>query len=243
MRRTAAVTVLHVLTDGGASLLPAAPSRAQDQKQDQKPAAAAAPAAPAAETAEPKITAPGAEGDYLRTMHQGIHYRFAVKFIEGIAAKQPRTDPLNKPGLTTQVFFGVRWDGSVSEVVVADKSGVEAFDQAAVAAVRGDSVRYAPPPPELFGDDGVAHFRWVFARDHHLCGEGAVRRLEAPLAEALPRLFIQGRLKEAMLRAARDQRAGSPNAMSTFALAWLERPQADPVTDAHAAAALLRYGD
>jgi hypothetical protein len=31
--------------------------------------------------------------------------------------------------------------------------------------------------------------------------------------------------------------------MSTFALAWLERPQADPATDARAAAALLRYGD
>ncbi|HXT99753.1 MAG TPA: HEAT repeat domain-containing protein, partial [Polyangia bacterium] len=90
---------------------------------------------------------------------------------------------------------------------------------------------------------GVAHFRWVFARDHHLCSDGSVRRVEAPLAEALPRLFVQGRIKEAMLRAARDARAGSANAVATFALAWLERPQADPGTDARAAAALLRYGD
>jgi hypothetical protein len=237
MRRIAAVTVLQVLSVGAATLLPGSAARAAEPS----PAPAAAPLP--AEAAEPKITVPGAEGDYLRTMHQGIHYRFAIKFIEGIAAKQPKTDPLNKPGLMAQVYFGVRWDGSVAEAVVADKSGVEAFDQAAVAAIRTDGVRYAPPPPELFGDDGVAHFRWVFARDHRLCGEGAVRRLEAPLAEALPRLFVQGRLKEAMLRAARDQQAGSPNAMSTFALAWLERPQADHVTDAHAAAALLRYGD
>ena len=61
--------------------------------------------------------------------------------------------------------------------------------------------------------------------------------------EALPRLFVQGRIKEALLRAARDARAGSGDAIGTFALAWLERPQADPATDARAAAALLRYGD
>ena len=72
------------------------------------------------------------------------------------------------------------------------------------SAVEGD--RYPPPPAELFGDDGVAHFRWVFARNHDLCGDGAVRRVEAPLAQALPRLFVQGRIKEALLRAARDAR-------------------------------------
>jgi hypothetical protein len=239
MRRIAAVTALQILSVGAATSWPARASWAADQA----PAATRPPAAPAGAEGEAKITAPGAEGDYLRTLHRGIHYRFAMTFISGIAAKQPPTDPLNKPGLAAEVFFGVRWDGSVSDVVVGDKSGVPAFDQAAVAAVRGDNVRYPPPPPELFGDDGVAHFRWVFARDHRLCGEGSVRRLEAPLAEALPRLFVQGRIKEAMLRAARDQRAGTTNAMETFALAWLARPQVDRATDAHAAAALLRFGD
>ena len=58
-----------------------------------------------------------------------------------------------------------------------------------------------------------------------LCGEGAVRRVEAPLAEALPRLFVQGRIKEALLRAARDSHSGSSDAIGTFAQAWLERPQ------------------
>jgi hypothetical protein len=196
-----------------------------------------------AAAAEPKITTPGAEGDYLRTLHQRIHFRFAYRFIDGVAAKRPATDPLNRQDLRAEVFFGIRWDGSVSDAVVTEKSGVDAFDQAAVTAVRLDGDRYPPPPAELFGDDGVAHFRWVFARNHNLCGDGSVRRIEAPLAQALPRLFVQGRLKEAMLRAARESRAGSSTAMSTFALAWLERPQADPATDARAAAALLRYGD
>jgi len=230
---------IRTLLIGLAALLPPATAAAADPPA---PAPAASPpAAPPA--AEPKITVPGAEGDYLRALHQLIHFRYAIKFIDGIAAKQPPHDPLNKPGLRAQVYFGIRWDGSVSDAVIADKSGVPAFDQAVIAAVRGETSKYSPPPPELFGDDGVAHFRWVFSRDHNLCGEGAVRRLEAPLAEALPSLFVQGRLREALLRAARDARAGTSDGIGIFAQAWLERPQPDPATDARAAAALLRYGD
>ena len=157
------------------------------------PAPAAAPAP--AETGEPKITVPGAEGDYLRTLHGRIHFRFATRFIEDVAAKRPATDPLNRPGLRAEIHFGIRWDGSVSDAVVDEKSGVPAFDQAALAAVKSDTGRYPPPPPELFGDDGVAHFRWTFARNPTLCGDGSVRRVEEPHAEALPRLFVQGRVK------------------------------------------------
>jgi len=208
------------------------------------PQAAVIAADPApVEAGEPKITVPGTEGDYLRTLHTRIHFRFANRFIEDVAAKRPATDPLNQPGLRAEIHFGVRWDGSVSDAVVEEKSGVPAFDQGALAAVKTDTSRYPPPPPELFGDDGVAHFRWTFARNQNLCGEGSVRRVEAPLAKALPLLFVQGRVKEALLRAARDSRAGSSDAMATFALAWLERPQTDPMTDARAAAALLRFGD
>jgi hypothetical protein len=203
---------------------------------------AADPAPAEVPAGEPKITVPGAEGDYLRTLHSRIHVRYTSRFIDDLA-KRPATDPLNQPGLRAEIHFGVRWDGSVSDAVVDQKSGVEAFDKAALAAVRVDGSRYPPPPPELFGDDGVAHFRWVFARNGNLCGEGAVRRVEAPLAQALPRLFVQGRIKEALLRAARESRGGASDAMGTFALAWLERPQTDPMTDARAAAALLRYGD
>src|SRR4029079_17812318 len=154
------------------------------------PTAAAPPSTviPAASPGEPKITIPGPEGDYLRNLHTRIHFRFANRFIEDVAAKQPPTDPLNRPGLRAEILFGVRWDGSVSDAMVAAKSGVDAFDKAALEAVKVDAIRYSPPPAELFGDDGVAHFRWVFARDHHLCGEGSVRRIEAPLAEALPQL-------------------------------------------------------
>jgi hypothetical protein len=233
----------------GAAFVPNAIAVAADPLPSPSPAPAGAPvaapppAAPAAAPREPQITVPGAEGDYLRALHSRIHFRFATGFIAGVAAKKPPNDPLNQPGLRTEIYFGVRWDGSVSDVLVNQKSGVEAFDKAAVAALRDEHARFSPPPADLYGDDGIAHFRWVFARNHDLCGEGSVRRVEAPLAQALPQLFVQSRIKEALLRAARDARAGSTDAIGVFALAWLQRPQPDPLTDARAAGALLRYGD
>ena len=99
------------------------------------------------------------------------------------------------------------------------------------------------PPVETYGDDGIAHLRWIFARDHRLCGLAEVRRFEAPLKEALPRLFFQGRTKEALLRAARYSRGGDPTAMaSSRAPTWRAR-SADPALDARAGAALVRAGD
>jgi HEAT repeat protein len=232
----------HMLLLAGVLLLLPTGARAQQQAPARPPAPATAPVAAPPADAEPKITATGVEGDYLRSLHTRIHWRFGNKFIEEVA-KRPKTDPLNNAALRAEVNFGIRWDGTVTDAIVTEKSGLPAFDQAAVAAVRGDNAKYPVPPVELFGDDGVAHFTWQFARDKNLCGVGAVRRIEAPLAEALPRLFVQSRFKEALLRAARDTRAGSPNAMSTFAVAWLQRPQADPISEARAAAALYRHGD
>jgi hypothetical protein len=192
---------------------------------------------------EPPITATGAAGDYLRAMHRSIHFRWANMFIEDVAAKRPATDSLNNPALETEILFTVRWDGSAAEVTVTHGSGVAAFDEAAVNAVRGGTVHFPVPPIDVYGDDGVAHFRWIFARDARLCSGGEVRRVEAPLAEALPRLFIQGRVKEALLRVARYTQNGDTAAMSTFARAWLARPQQDLALDARAAAALAHAGD
>jgi TonB family protein len=194
------------------------------------------------EDAEPAITTPGVEGDYLRALHVRIHFRWMHNFIESVALMRPAADPINNPKLTAEVLFTVRWDGSPAEVTLSKSSGQKAFDQAALAAVRGDSP-YPVPPLALFGDDGVAHFRWVFARDHRLCSEGELRRREDPLEEALPRLFIQGRIKEALLRVTRYMDAGDVNAMAVFARTWLQRPLTDRAADAAAAAALARVGD
>jgi TonB family protein len=196
----------------------------------------------AAPSPEPPITATGAEGDYLRALHRDIHFRWANLFIEDVAAKRPPADPLNNMSLQAEILFTVRWDGSPAEVTVGQSSGVAAFDEAAIKAVKGQ--RLLPVPPiDVYGDDGVAHFRWILARDARLCSGGEVRRVEAPLADALPRLFYQRRIKEALLRVARYTRSGDASAMSTFARAWLVRPQLDPALDARAAAALAHVGD
>jgi hypothetical protein len=87
------------------------------------------------------------------------------------------------------------------------------------------------------------HLRWGFARDHRLCSDGELRRIEDRLELALPRLFIQGRFKEALSRVQRAMDRGDGDAMSIFARAWLARPLADRVADLNAAAALARVGD
>ncbi|HXJ18808.1 MAG TPA: TonB C-terminal domain-containing protein [Polyangia bacterium] len=203
--------------------------------------AGAAEPAPATGDDEPPITTPGAEGDYLREMHRLIHYRWANQFIKGVADKRPAGDPLNR-AKDAELLFVVRWDGSLGEITVSETSGVPEFDAAAVAAIKVQG-RFPVPPVDIYGDDGVAHFRWVFARGPRLCSGGEVRHVEAPLAEALPRLFYQGRIKEALLRATRYTRKGDAGAMSTFARAWLSRRFSDPVLDARAAAALAMTGD
>jgi TonB family protein len=191
---------------------------------------------------EPPITLQGPEGDYLRALHAQIHFQWATRFVGGNARTRPASDPLNNPALEAEVLFTIRWDGSPAEVTLSKSSGLAAFDRAAVAAVRGERP-YPVPPLEVIGDDGVAHFLWRFARDQRLCSGGEVRRREDRLEDALPRLFIQGRSKEALLRVARYMREGDTEAMSKFARAWLARPFSDPVADARAAAALARAGD
>src|SRR5262249_759404 len=133
-------------------------------------------------------------------------------------------------------------DGSPAEVTLSKTSGNHEFDAAALAAVRGP-LPYPVPPLQTIGDDGVAHFRWGFARDHRQCGDGEVRRREAPLDEALPRLFVQGRRKEALLRAVRYMNEGDSGAIASFARTYLSVRYADPVLDARAAAALALAGD
>jgi TonB family protein len=191
---------------------------------------------------EPPITVPGYEGDYLRSIHFRIHWRWTHNFLEGVALRRPASDPVNNPELQAEVLFTIRWDGSAADVALSKSSGNKTFDQAALAAVRGE-VKYPVPNVSLYGDDGVAHFSWRFARDRRTCSDGELRRREDPLEEALPRLFIQGRFKEALLRVTRYMEQGDVNAMSKFARAWLARPFNDRVADASAAAALAQTGD
>ena len=94
-------------------------------------------------------------------------------------------------------------------MVVNQKSGVDAFDQAAVAAVRVEAIATRRRPPSCSATT-ASRTSAGCSRATTTCAAtapcaGSRRRSR----EALPRLFVQGRIKEAMLRAARDSRAGS----------------------------------
>lgn len=200
-----------------------------------------APGAVTAAAAEPEITVPGVEGEYLRAVHTRIHQRWTKGFLAGLGNTSP--GPLSDKRLRTVVLFAVRWDGTVAEANVGASSGVATFDRAAVEAVR-TADHFPVPPVDVFSDDGIVHFRWTMARDGRQCGAGELVRHEDPLEEALPRLFFQGRTKEALLRAKRRIDAGAAgDPLGLFARAWLGRPNVDPVADVEAAAVLARLGD
>src|SRR5581483_8829851 len=202
-----------------------------------------AAAAPPAGATEPPIAATGVEGDYLRTLHERIHRRWADGFVATSAHTLPASDALNDRARQAVVLFSVRWDGSLTEASLVGPSGAAPFDRAAVESIR-KGTPFPVPPADLLSDDGLAHFRWTLARDARLCAGGELRRREDPLEESIPRLVGQGRGQEALLRVARSLRAGDAvDALAIFARAWLARPSNDPVADAQAAAALAGLGD
>jgi HEAT repeat protein len=197
----------------------------------------------AAASGEPAITVKGAEGDYLRKVHARIHEHWTkmVAAMPPATAKGAAPDPAS--ARSSEVFFTVRWDGTVAGVGLVGSSGSPLVDQGATAVVRMAGP-YGVPPLETFSDDGFVHLRWNFSRGHTLCGDASLRRKEDPLEEAMPRLFAQGRIKEALLRVARHRRAGARgDVVGMFAREWLARPQLDPAADATAAAALAKTGD
>jgi TonB family protein len=210
------------------------------------PAAAAPVAAPAPASApEPAITTPGVEGDFLRGVHALLHERWAKGFIDSTAARAVAPSPLADRTRAVVVLFAIRWDGTIAEANVGTSSRVPALDKAAVEAVR-TAGRFPVPPVDVFSDDGIVHLRWTLALDHRLCSDGKLIRREDSLEETLPRLFVQGRAKEALLRVKRQLDAGATGGgdpMALFARAWLSRLNPDAVADVDAAAVLLRLGD
>ncbi|HET6281474.1 MAG TPA: TonB family protein [Polyangia bacterium] len=199
-----------------------------------------APATAGPPDGEPAITAPGVEGDYLRVVHGHIHEHW-TKALSKPPAKPPARAAAPAPGAAEAVvLFSIRWDGTLAGISLITSSGAPAVDQMAVAAVRA-AAPFGVPPLDIFSDDGVAHFRWSLAGDHRLCSGGHLQRKDDPLEEALPRLFFQGRVKEALLRVARQMgTAGDADVLGVFARSWLARPNTDPVADVAAAAALVR---
>ena len=190
---------------------------------------------------EPPVGGPDQEGAYLRQIHERLHPGWVDGYIRISPYKQlgPATSERQ-----TEVSLVLRWDGTVEKAEVARSSGSLEFDAAAL-----NSVWFAapfPPPVDVLADDGLAHLKWRFARNHRLCSGGEVLRVEFPLQTALPNLAARGRLTEA-LRRMNDELArvgwSGGDFLSPFARNWLARPNLSNELDTRAAAALALGGD
>lgn len=195
----------------------------------------------ATEPAEPPVGPPGPAGDYLRKVHERLHGHWADGFIRMSPYKV--VGPANS---TRQVDIAltVRWDGTLASVTIINASDAREFDSAALNAIA--MAAPLPPPVEVMADDGLAHLRWRFARDHRLCSGGEVVPVEFPLEVALPRLAARGRLSEALRRMREGlERQGwsGGDFLAPFARQWLARPQVTSELDILAVAALAVGGE
>jgi hypothetical protein len=112
----------------------------------------------------------GVEGDYLRALHERIHWRWARVFIDAVASARPPGDPLNNPALRTEIYLHVRWDGTPADLTLVKSSGQPAsigarsppfgrphqLSRAASVALRGrwrsrTSAGRSPATPALLG--------------------------------------------------------------------------------------------
>lgn len=152
---------------------------------------------------EPPAGDPSALGaGYLASLQSRFSPAWSA-FLEDCRLRLPRDHVLNDPALEALVSISLDRAGRVIDVAVAKRSGVAAFDEAAVEVVQ-EAVPLPAPPRELVSDDDRVHLDWLFARDRRQAGAAtaAVRRVEWPLERAVPELVGAGRIGEAAQRVA-----------------------------------------
>ena len=144
--------------------------------------------------------APGAA--YLDSVHTRFRPAWSA-FLEDCRLRLPRDHVLNDTSLQAVLTVSIDRGGRVVDTAVSKRSGVAAFDEAAVEVVR--EARGLPAPPrDLVSDDDRVHLDWLFARDRRQAGPAtaALRRVEWPLDRAVSMLVKAGRIGEAALRVA-----------------------------------------
>jgi len=155
--------------------------------------------------------APGA--DYLDAVHGRFRAPWGA-FLEDCRLRLPRDHVLNDSSLEALLAISLDRGGRLVDVQVAKRSGVAAFDEAAVEVVR-EAKALPAPPRDLVSDDDRVHLEWLFARDRRQAGPAtaALRRVEWPLERAVPKLVAAGRIGEAALRVAAASGQETGNAL------------------------------
>ena len=203
----------------------------------------AAPAIPPAATGEPEITTPGANGDYLRRVHQRLHSHWTQDFIKTVAATHPANHPLNDSSRQVTIALTIRWDGTIAEAKITRSSGSSEFDSDAVDVAR-KSAPFPLPSADVLSDDQYAHVEWTFARDRRACGADArIVRVEDPLDISLPRLVLGNRIGEALRRVGEVPKETADAALDRFARLYLARAFPDSILTVAASLALASSGD
>jgi TonB family protein len=105
--------------------------------------------------------------EYVVAMHRRIHKLFTLGFLADIDA---RKDPAYADQSSwTQLEIAVKADGSIERVAVLRRSGLVAFDVAAIISVLA-AAPFAPPPQTIASADGRVYVDWQFHRDERACG-------------------------------------------------------------------------
>ena len=163
---------------------------------------------------------------YLSDLHTKVHRAWTDSFLAMAAARLPKDHPVNLATRAVVVELVLARGGRLVSTQVTTPSGSSEFDTSALDVVR-DNAPYGVAPEELLSDDGNVHVLWTFARDDRRCSGLQVRDTLRPLSQAVRALVAQGREQVAIqrLQAAADD--AREQGFSSFALAWLDRADAD----------------
>ncbi len=139
--------------------------------------------------APPVLSAQTANADYLRVVEAKIQPAWS-SFLEDCRVRLPATHALNTSTLATELDLVLSQKGKVLAVRPTTKSGNAEFDQVA-HEIASDLTHLPAPPISQISDDGRVYLHWGFARDHRQAGAATAswKRVELPLAQALPKLL------------------------------------------------------
>jgi len=140
---------------------------------------------------------------WLDEVHDELHPRWALGFLEQSRVYLPPGHALNDLRLEVTLRFSVGREGQVTELEVAKPSGNADFDGAAKELIT-EAAPLPIPPPELVSDDGVVHVTWRFARDVRQDGVAgaSIERRQWEVERAVPALLAGGRVADAAARLA-----------------------------------------
>jgi TonB family protein len=199
------------------------------------------PAFAAQPSDEPEVQGSGAEGAYLRAVHDRVHARWNDNFLRMVAAKLPKEHALNAPELEVVMQVTVTPTGAVIVAAVERSSGQPEFDRAA-REVLEDSSPLPPPPEQVLSDDQRAHFNWTLARGKQGCAGVALVQKEGPLEQAVPWLVTHNREQDAARRLRAAPAIVRERAFALWARTWLEAALKDRQLARTAAIGLMNLG-